>query len=824
MVSGWKRWLGLLPALLLPALGVLPDAAFSERGPRATVVATAPDTDDQGYGRAIVKYRSGSALARTAAGQPRQAGRLGRELALSLRDGHVLGSRTQSLKAMGLSSQQLAARLATHAEVEWAVPVRRKTVLGVVPNDPYYRAGQTGTLPVVGQWYLRAPDATAVAAINAEAAWAITTGSAAVTVAVLDTGVIKTHPDLAGKLWDGYDFISRTSNSADGDGRDADASDPGDWSSAADSCGAGNSSWHGTQVAGLIGAATDNGIGMASVGRDVMLLPVRVIGKCGGYDDDIIAGMRWAAGLSNSPVANPHPARVINLSLGSSGSCSTAYRDAVAELNSAGVAVVVAAGNDAGHAVNEPANCPGALAVAGVRHAGSKVGYSSIGPEVAIAAPAGNCVNDTGACLYPLLTTINTGSTSVGTNTYSDSYDSSLGTSFATPIVAGTVGLMLSANAALTPAQIKSLLQASARRFPVVGAQSNNAPVCAAPSGQSQLECYCTTSTCGAGLLDAGAAIGRASALAVPPVAVFAAAAEAPTVGVAVALDGAPSSASVTAYQWSITSGAPLASFSGATDRSRVTLVAGAPGTVVVTLSVTDGAGVSRSTSRTLTPTLAPTAVLNTSNAHPTVGSPIALDGRDSPASPGRSIARYDWSITPVNGVAQFATATNASTAVLTPLATGTVTVQLTVTDNTGDSRSTSQTLDVGMAPAAVISAAGLSPVVGSSVTLDGGQSTAAAGHSITAYQWVITSGAGLASLAGGNSGSTATLSTTAAGTVVVSLTVTDDAGAASTTSQTFTVMPAPVVVSGGGGGALGWGWLGGLLLAVLALGRRRGS
>ena len=111
---------------------------------------------------------------------------------------------------------------------------------------------------------------------------------------------------------------------------------------------------------------TNNTIGMASVGRNVRILPVRVLGKCGGFISDVIAGMRWAAGLSSTPVPNPTPAKVLNLSLGSSGSCTgSLYETAVADVVAAGVSVVVSAGNDVGLAVGRPANCPGAIGVGG---------------------------------------------------------------------------------------------------------------------------------------------------------------------------------------------------------------------------------------------------------------------------------------------------------------------------------------------------------------------------------------------------------------------------------------------------------------------------
>lgn len=621
------QWLGrgapvvaLLLALLVPGLGPVEAAAAEVRGPRR-LLATA-GVEDPDNARVIVKYRSGSALARDADGAPRHAHRLGRQMALALEDGHVLGRRTQSLRARGLSSTALAARLATHAEVEWAVPVQRKTISAVIPNDPYFADGQTGVTPAAGQWYLAAPDATRVSAINAVGAWAITEGAASITVAVLDTGVRFDHPDFiqrdgSSKLWPGYDFVSRSTASNDGGGRDADASDPGDWSVSTDDCGAASSSWHGTQVAGLIGAATDNGIGMAGVGRNVMVLPVRVLGRCGGFDDDIIAGMRWAAGLSRDPAPNPHPARVINLSLGSSGACSNGYRDAVAELTAAGVAVVVAAGNDAGKAVNEPANCPGAIAVSGVRHAGTKVGYSNLGPEVAVAAPAGNCVTLTpGACIYPLLTTVNAGITAPGLNTYSDGHFATLGTSFASPLVAGAVGLMLSVDPRLTPAQVKTTLRATARPFPTTGAQEVGAVACAAPSSVDQIECYCTTSTCGAGLLDAGVAVNEVLLVTLLPTAVISASTLSPTVGSSVTLDGVGSTASagrqITGYRWALSSGTGLASFIGATDGRSATLATSAVGPVVVQLTVTDSFGATHSSTQAITVAAVPVVVTPT--------------------------------------------------------------------------------------------------------------------------------------------------------------------------------------------------------------------
>lgn len=509
-----------------------------------------------GNARVIVKYKPNSAVL-VKDGRPageklaEQAKALGARTGVMLRAGAGVAERAQVLFADGVTSEQLAERLAAESDIEYAVPDRRRHLLAQ-PNDPLYLAGPpvsggTGG-PIVGQWYLRAPAGAVLSSINVEPAWSVTTGNPGIVVAVIDTGVRFDHPDLqsvaaGGNLLPGYDMISNIDVANDGDGRDADASDPGDWLTLAEvqqidgpfyKCSkvAQNSSWHGTQTSSLIAALTDNGIGMASVARNVRVLPVRVLGKCGGFDSDIIAGMRWAVGLSVPGVPrNANPARVLNLSLGGDGACSFAYRDALSEIGAAGAVVVASAGNSVGHAVGTPANCPGVIAVAGLRHVGTKVGFSDLGPEINISAPAGNCVNiAAGApCLYPIVTTSNAGLTTPvadadGGSIYTDSFDASLGTSFSAPLVAGTAALMLSAQPSLTPAAIQAVIRSTARPFPTTSADNGGAtavPQCMSPQPSGlvqfdQQECICTTTTCGAGMLDAGAAVIAAHAGAPP--------------------------------------------------------------------------------------------------------------------------------------------------------------------------------------------------------------------------------------------------------------------------------------------------------------------
>ena len=455
--------------------------------------------------RVIVKYRQTPDALRQALSTERTS-RLSARLGLNLRAGRDIGARAHVVSATGMSSETLAAHLAQDADVEYATPDRLRTIRAL-PNDPLF----------AGQWYLQAAEA---ASTRATEAWNRTTGSSNVVVAVIDTGVRFDHPDLAGKLLPGHDFISDAANAGDDGGRDADASDPGDFISLADTlnpilramCGSdltpNNSSWHGTRVAGIAGAAVNNSIGVAGMSWGAKILPVRVLGKCGGYDSDIMAGMRWAAGLSVPGVPdNPDPARVINLSLGGSGSCTPAYADTIAELAARRVLVVAAAGNETGP-VGVPGNCAGVLAVAGVRHVGSKVGYSSYGPEVSVSAPAGNCVNAYGPCLYSIDTTTNLGTTAPAANGYTDGYNYNVGTSFAVPQVAGVAALMFSLDPTLTPTDIITRIKQTARAFPI----DYTLPACpdAAMSGDTVGQCNCTTATCGAGILDAAAAVAAA--------------------------------------------------------------------------------------------------------------------------------------------------------------------------------------------------------------------------------------------------------------------------------------------------------------------------
>jgi serine protease len=457
---------GVLSGLILSAIAASSFAGMPQRG-----ALRAPTDAEETTDQLIIKLRDPSVnniQARVRAVGAASATQLTHKRQMS-GNSHVV-QLAQRLNKSDLRA--LARRLAADPNVASVEP-DFKMYAQQLPNDPMYAQ----------QWHYFEP----AGGINLPPAWDITTGSANVVVAVIDTG-IRPHADLAGKILPGYDFISDITTANDGDGRDADASDPGDYG-----CnGTGSSSWHGTHVAGTIGAASNNSSGVSGVSWGSKLLPVRVLGRCGGYTSDIVDGLRWASGIAVPGVpANPTPARVANLSLGgANGGCSTAFQNAVNDVTARGMVVVVAAGNSAADAAGfEPASCTGVVAVAATGRTGAKASYSNFGAKVAIAAPGGSGSDG-------VLSTMNAGATTPG----ADSYAYYQGTSMATPHVAGTVALMLSANPALTVTQVMQMLQSSARRFPTgTGAD-------------------CTTATCGAGIVDAGAAVAAAARGATVPV------------------------------------------------------------------------------------------------------------------------------------------------------------------------------------------------------------------------------------------------------------------------------------------------------------------
>jgi serine protease len=550
----------------------------------------------------IVKFRSAS-TAPGAKVRPAQD----RIAALMARTGSSLRAARSITEAMhvirvnpAVTGESIAAtleRLRADPEVEYAEVDQRRYPHATTPTDPLFSE----------QWYLQPGSATTPSAVDAVTAWDTTTGSTGIVIADLDTGVRFEHPDLqwagsGGRLLPGYTFISDTVVANDGDAQDADASDPGDWVTQADlskpECSgatAGNSSWHGTRTAGLLGALSNNGTGIAGVTWSAWLLPVRVLGKCGGFDSDIVAGMLWAAGIPVSGVPNnPYPARIENMSFGGTGNCPLLYADVIGQLTAKGVLVVVSAGNEGGP-VDAPANCAGVAGVAGLRHAGTKVGYSSLGPEVALSAPAGNC--PTGSpCTYPITTTVNQGTTTPGANGYTDQVSPNLGTSFSAPLVSGIAGLMLAVNGNLTSTQLIARLKEGSRPFPQTSPGTVPAPpMCHVPMGPSDVqgsECICTLDgrTCGAGMASASGAL---SAALRPVAAVTVPASVAP--GMNVTLDASGSSAAchhtIASYQWASSDPAahPVTNPTG----SSTTVTAPATGTraFTVTLTATDDAG-----------------------------------------------------------------------------------------------------------------------------------------------------------------------------------------------------------------------------------------
>ena len=383
-------------------------------------------------------------------------------------------------RAIGLV-RAITNRLAARGDVVLAEPDAMMQPLAT-PTDPSW--------PL--QWDMFAPVGGSYGA-DLPGAWDITTGSAGVTVGVIDTGY-RPHVDLAGRFVAGYDFIGDTLVANDGNGRDSDASDPGDWITSAENqsgyfvgCGVNGSSWHGTHVSGTIGADPNNALGVAGINWVSKIQPLRVLGKCGGYTTDIADAIRWGAGLPVAGLpANATPSDVLNLSLGGSGACSATYQSAIDAAVAAGTVVVAAAGNDSKDAADSsPASCNDVIAVAATGPTGNRAYYSNYGTTVEIAAPGGD--SQLGKTI---LSTLNAGTTTPG----ADAYANYQGTSMATPHVVGVVSLMLSVNPSLTPAQVTSMLQSTATPF---------------PAGST-----CTTSTCGAGIVDATAAVNAAAAAA----------------------------------------------------------------------------------------------------------------------------------------------------------------------------------------------------------------------------------------------------------------------------------------------------------------------
>ncbi|WP_130483660.1 S8 family peptidase [Sphaerotilus mobilis] len=462
-----RDWLiGILIGLLLLYVG---GASALQRGGDGPTLRAAQAVDDgPPSDRLIVKLRDAQATAiadPSARPSVRVAGnragvRLSRLRGMAQAGGHVL----QLDRRLGSAAlRQLADDIRNGDNAVEYVELDRILTAQWLPNDPQF----------INQWDLS--DATA--GLNLPAAWDLGRG-AGVVVAVIDTGV-RPHADLSANLLPGYDFISMTTVANDGNGRDADASDPGDWAPAG-ACGTGsvasNSSWHGTHVAGTIAAVANNGVGMAGVAPGARILPLRVLGRCGGYTSDIADAIIWAAGGTITGVpANPTPAKVLNLSLGGRGACDLTTQNAINSARSRGAVVVVAAGNSAADASGySPASCAGVVSVAAVGRTGARASYSNYGASVDLAAPGGDAA-------FGILSTLNAGTTTPG----ADTYRSYMGTSMAAPHVAGVAALMRARNPALTPDQVETLLKSSAvaRGFPVACSQ------------------------CGSGLLDAHRAI-----------------------------------------------------------------------------------------------------------------------------------------------------------------------------------------------------------------------------------------------------------------------------------------------------------------------------
>jgi len=458
-----KHRFGLLASVLTACIAPTVQAAAAEDF--AKVLADAPS-----HHRFIITYRDGAnesigpmavanSLSEAAASLPAKRGRrlkLGKLRTLATGSEVVAANRPLD----NVEAEALMRRLAADPAVA-SVEVDQLLQPQLTPNDVAFGK----------QWAF----GTTPAGINVRPAWDQATGKGIV-VAVVDSG-ITSHPDLDAQMLPGYDFVSDSVHARDGDGRDANPTDEGDWRSAGECPNPRpqDSLWHGTHVAGTVAAVTHNAIGVAGTAFEAKVVPVRVLAKCGGWTSDIVDGIVWAAGgtVAGAP-RNEHPAEIINLSLGGDGPCSASYQRAIAIATERGATVVVAAGNESTDASwSTPANCANVVTVAATHSRGGRAGLSNYGEAIEVSAPGEG-----------IISTLNSGTTVPA----QPDYGFMTGTSMATPHVAGVVALMQSvAPQPLTPATVRNILQRTTRPLPR-----------ACPEG------------CGAGIVDAAAAVAAA--------------------------------------------------------------------------------------------------------------------------------------------------------------------------------------------------------------------------------------------------------------------------------------------------------------------------
>jgi serine protease len=370
----------------------------------------------------------------------------------------VLGSGVHLVRVEGRNDRavlEVAAALSQRPEVEYAQP-NYFIQPQVNPNDSLFSE----------QWNL----------INAKLpqAWDLETGAGnPVTVAVVDSGILwrqgvtrESHPDFAGRVLPGYDFISDPSIANDGNGRDPDPYDDGNSSG-----GSNGSGYHGSHVAGILAAVSNNAQGIAGVSWGARILPVRVLGSGGGNVADLADAILWSAGLAVPGVpSNPNPAKVINLSLGSAGQCSDnpVLQDAILKAQRQGSVIVVAASNANADVSNfYPAGCGGVIAVGAVTRENSRATYSNYGLGVGLMAPGG-AVGD--------------GVLSLGRDSATGDfiYVRQAGTSMAAPHVAGVAALLLSRKPSLTSAQVLQALRQSATSLSATQCNRSDAKECGA--------------------------------------------------------------------------------------------------------------------------------------------------------------------------------------------------------------------------------------------------------------------------------------------------------------------------------------------------------